>query len=76
MVNLGSHVPAGPHPGGPVTGAERGLHRGDVVTLAPPRDVHNHGHVAARVPAPNSLILLRADMLPFERAEYDPGLGT
>jgi predicted metal-dependent enzyme (double-stranded beta helix superfamily) len=30
---------------------ERVLHRGDVATLIPPRDVHNHGHVRGTGPA-------------------------
>ena len=55
---------------------ERALQRGDVVTLVPPRDVHNHGHVAGTGPSPYSLILLGDDMLHFERAEYDPYQGT
>ena len=55
---------------------ERALRRGDVVTLLPPDDVHNHGHVRGSGPSPYSLILLGDDMLLFERDEYDPGRGT
>jgi predicted metal-dependent enzyme (double-stranded beta helix superfamily) len=55
---------------------ERVLHRGDVATLVPPRDVHNHGHVIGTGPAPYSVILLGDDMFLFERQEYDPGEGT
>src|SRR5689334_17622720 len=55
---------------------ERALHRGDVATLVPPRDVHNHGHVAGTGPSPYSLILLGDDMLLFNREEYDPERGT
>ena len=55
---------------------ERALHRGDVVTLVPPDDVHNHGHVRDSGPSPYSLILLGDDMLLFGREEYDPDLGT
>jgi predicted metal-dependent enzyme (double-stranded beta helix superfamily) len=55
---------------------ERALRRGDVVTLVPPDDVHNHGHVRGSGPSPYSLILLGDDMLLFEREEYDPDLGT
>jgi len=55
---------------------ERALQRGDVVTLTPPDDVHNHGHVQGTGPSPYSLILLGDDMLLFEREEYDPGRGT
>jgi hypothetical protein len=55
---------------------ERALVRGDVATLVPPRDVHNHGHVVGSGPSPYSLILLGNDMLLFERAEYDPEQGT
>jgi len=55
---------------------ERALQRGDVATLVPPHDVHNHGHVLGSGPSPYSLILLGDDMLRFEREEYDPDLGT
>jgi predicted metal-dependent enzyme (double-stranded beta helix superfamily) len=55
---------------------ERALRRGDVVTLIPPHDVHNHGHVTGSGPTPYSLILLGDDMLVFEREEYDPERGT
>ena len=55
---------------------ERALIHGDVATLVPPRDVHNHGHVAGTGPSPYSLILLGDDMLLFDREEYDPGRGT
>jgi predicted metal-dependent enzyme (double-stranded beta helix superfamily) len=54
---------------------ERALQRGDVATLVPPHDVHNHGHVRGSGPSPYSLILLGDDMLVFEREEYDPGQG-
>jgi predicted metal-dependent enzyme (double-stranded beta helix superfamily) len=56
--------------------SERVMHRGDVATLVPPQDVHNHGHVVGTGPAPYSLILLGDDMFVFERAEYDPDHGT
>jgi predicted metal-dependent enzyme (double-stranded beta helix superfamily) len=56
--------------------SERVLHRGDVATLVPPQDVHNHGHVVGTGPTPYSLILLGDDMVLFERAEYDPDQGT
>ena len=55
---------------------ERALVPGDVVTLVPPRDVHNHGHVAGTGPSPYSLILLGNDMFLFNREEYDPQRGT
>jgi len=55
---------------------ERALVRGDVATLVPPRDVHNHGHVAGTGPSPYSLVLLGDDMLRFNREEYDPEHGT
>jgi len=55
---------------------ERALVRGDVATLIPPRDVHNHGHVPGSGPSPYSLILLGDDMLLFGREEYDPERGT
>jgi predicted metal-dependent enzyme (double-stranded beta helix superfamily) len=50
---------------------EQALRPGDVATLVPPQDVHNHGHVVGTGPAPYSLILLGDDMLRFEREEYD-----
>ena len=55
---------------------EHALRRGDAVTLIPPHDVHNHGHVAGTGPTPYSLILLGDDMLLFEREEYDLERGT
>jgi hypothetical protein len=55
---------------------ERALVHGDVATLVPPRDVHNHGHVAGSGPSPYSLILLGDDMLLFDREEYDPERRT
>lgn len=55
---------------------ERALRPGDVATLIPPRDVHNHGHATGTGPSPYSLILLGDDMLLFERQEYDPNQGT
>jgi hypothetical protein len=55
---------------------ERALQRGDVATLIPPHDVHNHGHVRGTGPTPYSLILLGDDMLLFDREEYDPDRGT
>jgi len=55
---------------------ERALHWGDVATLIPPHDVHNHGHVPGSGDSPYSLILLGDDMLLFSRKEYDPGQGT
>ena len=55
---------------------ERALAHGDVATLVPPRDVHNHGHVPGTGPSPYSLILLGDDMLLFDREEYDPEQGS
>jgi predicted metal-dependent enzyme (double-stranded beta helix superfamily) len=67
------------HPGGRAElslADERALRRGEVATLVPPHDVHNHGHVTGSGPTPYSLILLGDDMLIFEREEYDPERGT
>jgi len=67
------------HPGGRAElrlAEERAMVRGDVATLTPPHDVHNHGHVACTGPSPYSLILLGDDMLLFDREEYDPEQGT
>jgi predicted metal-dependent enzyme (double-stranded beta helix superfamily) len=55
---------------------DRAMHRGDVATLTPPGDIHNHGHVPGTGPSPYSLILLGDDMYVFERKEYDPEQGT
>ena len=55
---------------------ERALVHGDAATLVPPRDVHNHGHVAGSGPSPYSLIQLGDEMLLFDREEYDPERGT
>jgi hypothetical protein len=54
---------------------ERAMNRGDVATLTPPGDVHNHGHVLGSGPSPYSLILPGDDMYVFEREEYDPRPG-
>ena len=51
---------------------ESAMTRGDVATLTPPGDIHNHGHVLGSGPSPYSLILLGDDMYVFEREEYDP----
>jgi predicted metal-dependent enzyme (double-stranded beta helix superfamily) len=55
---------------------DRAMHRGDVATLTPPGDIHNHGHVLGTGPSPYSLILLGDDMYRYEREEFDPGRGT
>ena len=55
---------------------ERAMNRGDVATLTPPGDIHNHGHVLGSGPSPYSLILLGDDMYLFEREEYDLEQGT
>jgi predicted metal-dependent enzyme (double-stranded beta helix superfamily) len=55
---------------------DRAMTRGDVATLIPPGDIHNHGHVRGTGPSPYSLILLGDDMYLFERNEYDPQQGT
>jgi predicted metal-dependent enzyme (double-stranded beta helix superfamily) len=55
---------------------DRTMQRGDVATLVPPGDVHNHGHVLGTGPSPYSLILLGDDMYRYERKEYDPRQGT
>ena len=55
---------------------DRAMHRGDVATLTPPGDIHNHGHVLGTGPSPYSLILLGENMYLYERQEYDPGQGT
>jgi hypothetical protein len=52
------------------------MRRGDVATLVPPGDIHNHGHVLGTGPSPYSLILLGDDMYLYERKEYDPQKGT
>ena len=51
---------------------DRAMHRGDVATLTPPGDVHNHGHVLGTGPSPYSLILLGDDMYLFERKSTTP----
>jgi hypothetical protein len=78
-VETHQHWHAVRHPGGRAELSltdERALRRGDVATLVPPDDVHNHGHVAGSGPSPYSLILLGDDMLLFDREEYDPERGT
>ena len=51
------------------------MNRGDVATLTPPGDIHNHGHVLGSGPSPCSLYLLGDDMYVFERKEYAPSRG-
>jgi len=78
-VETHQHWHAVRHPGGRAEltlADERALHRGDVATLIPPDDVHNHGHVLGTGPSPYSLILLGDDMFLFEREEYDLQRGT
>ena len=78
-VETHQHWHAVRHPGGRAEltlADERALQRGDVATLIPPHDVHNHGHVTGTGPSPYSLILLGDNMLLFEREEYDPDQGT
>jgi hypothetical protein len=60
----------------PVLGRHRPGPRGGDPPAVPPRDVHNHGHVAGSGPSPYSLILLGDDMLLSDREEYDPERGT
>jgi predicted metal-dependent enzyme (double-stranded beta helix superfamily) len=55
---------------------DRAMQCGDVATLIPPGDIHNHGHVLGTGPSPYSLILLGDDMYLFEREEYDPQQGA
>ena len=55
---------------------DRAMRRGDVATLTPPGDIHNHGHVRGTGPSPYSLILLGDNMYLYERKEYDPEEGT
>jgi predicted metal-dependent enzyme (double-stranded beta helix superfamily) len=55
---------------------DRATHHGDVATLTPPGDIHNHGHIPGTGPSPHSLILVGDDMYIFERKEYDPEQGT
>jgi predicted metal-dependent enzyme (double-stranded beta helix superfamily) len=55
---------------------DRALQPGEVATLVPPKDVHNHGHVVGTGPSPYSLVLLGDDMLLFGREEYDVEHGT
>jgi predicted metal-dependent enzyme (double-stranded beta helix superfamily) len=54
---------------------DRAMRHGDVATLTPPGDIHNHGHVLGTGPSPYSLILLGDNMYVYERREYDPGGG-
>jgi predicted metal-dependent enzyme (double-stranded beta helix superfamily) len=78
-VETHQHWHAVRHPGGRAElslADECVLHRGDVATLVPPDDVHNHGHVVGTGPSPYSLILLGDDMLQYEREEYDPERGV
>ena len=59
-----------------VLSEELQLSRGDGVTLAPPNDVHSHGHRVGHGESPYSLILTGDDQLQFPRREYDVPAGT
>jgi len=52
------------------------LHRHEVVTMVPPRDIHSHGHLPGTGDSPYSLILLGDDQFVYEREEYDLEAGT
>ena len=54
---------------------DRAMRRGDVATLTPPGDIHNHGHVRGTGASPYSLILLGDNMYRYERKEYDAEEG-
>jgi predicted metal-dependent enzyme (double-stranded beta helix superfamily) len=53
----------------------RALEAADVVTLLPPDDVHDHGHVAGQGPPAHVLILTGDDQTRFARHEWDPATG-
>ena len=54
---------------------ERGVAAGDLVTLLPPDDVHDHGHVAGHGDPAYVLILAGDDQRQFARNEWDLATG-
>jgi predicted metal-dependent enzyme (double-stranded beta helix superfamily) len=51
------------------------LEGGQVATLLPPDDVHDHGHLAGRGSPAHALILLGDDQTRFTRTEWDLATG-
>jgi predicted metal-dependent enzyme (double-stranded beta helix superfamily) len=55
--------------------AEQALSPATCVTLMPPDDIHDHGHLAGRGDAAHVLILLGGDQLSRRRTEWDLASG-
>jgi predicted metal-dependent enzyme (double-stranded beta helix superfamily) len=55
--------------------AEEALRAATCVTLMPPDDIHDHGHVAGRGDAAYVLILLGGDQFTHRRTEWDLASG-
>jgi len=54
---------------------ERALAAMDVVTLLPPDDIHDHGHIAGRGDAAHVLIMTGDDQTRYTRNEWDLATG-
>ena len=54
---------------------ERALVPADVVTLLPPDDIHDHGHIAGRGDAAHVLIMTGDDQTRYTRTEWDLATG-
>ncbi|HUP53952.1 MAG TPA: hypothetical protein VM408_00475 [Methylomirabilota bacterium] len=54
---------------------ERGLAAADVVTLLPPDDIHDHGHIAGRGDPAHVLIMTGDDQTRYTRSEWDLATG-
>jgi len=53
----------------------RRVEPGSFVTLLPPHDVHDHGHVRGEGSPANLVILTGGDQTRFARTEWDPATG-
>ena len=54
---------------------DRAMHRGDVATLTPPGDVHNHGHVLGHGAQPLLTHPARRQHVPLRTARVRPAAG-
>ncbi len=54
----------------------RHLNPGEMLTLIPPEDIHDHGHMPGYGAAAYVLILTGDNQLAFEREEYDAATGS
>lgn len=63
-------------PGRVAVAEEVRLHPGSAAFVAPPDDIHSHGHAGGEDEVPYTLIVTGEDQLKFARREYDLDSGT